>query len=100
LASDAGYTLAGEFRYVRIGAEQPADNVGIVALSARRDWEDPATIRLFARLVSAAPDPLTVALALLVDGAEVQRAAIELPPTPLQPSAPGESVGEAAATFA
>src|SRR5690606_11611360 len=55
----------GRFRYVHIGPATPADssatgdapagadNLGIVAFSARRDYEDPARLLVFARLLNA-----------------------------------------------
>lgn len=76
-----GYNLAADFRFVYVGPEtsERPDNLGIVALSARRDWEDPSTIRIFARVVNAGPEPVATSVALLVDDREVQRSAIEVP---------------------
>lgn len=93
-----GYTLSGEFRYLQIAEPNQEtgstpDNLGIVALSARRDWEDPATARIFTRIINAGGSTVTAPVALLVDGREVQRRALEVSATE------GDDVGEAAATF-
>lgn len=74
LISDGAYAAAStkgvgraRLEYIRIGppAAAPAaiDNVGIVALAARRDYEDPATVRLFVRVQSVVARPLDVPLA-------------------------------------
>jgi hypothetical protein len=93
-ATRQSYSLPGDFRYVRIGDSEPPDNLGIVALSARRDWDDPSAVRIFARLVNAGPEAVAAGLALLVDGEEVQRTAAEIP----GPEENGRA-GESAATF-
>lgn len=91
-----GFSLrSGAFRYVQVGPDDPAAvrNVGIAAFSARRDYEDPAVVLVFARLVNAGPDPANVVATLTVDGGE---------PTPKRaeiPAATEESPGEATVTF-
>jgi von Willebrand factor type A domain/Aerotolerance regulator N-terminal len=106
-----GYTLTGaQFRYQRIGAppttgasvDAGRDNVGIVALSARRDWDDPALVRLFVRVRSARAAPLAVPLVLSVDGTEVDRKAIEVPGAAAlePPPSSGTQPAETTATFA
>ncbi len=108
-----GLALAGaEFRYEWLGpppadpassndSEMPdLDNLGIVALAARRDHDNPAIVRLFARLQNAGPRPVTTPLVLRLDGREVERRALDLPGA-RAPGAPGSSVapGTVATTF-
>lgn len=55
-----------EFVQVGPGPNVPGsalDNAGIVALAARRDYEDPATVRLFVRVQSVTPHALDLPLA-------------------------------------
>jgi hypothetical protein len=102
LAGSAGYSLAGEFRYVRVGPPEPPDNLGIVALSARRDWEDPGSIRIFVRVVNAGSSEVVAPLALFVDDLEVQRTAVVVPsgrPAAAENGAEDPLLGEAAVTF-
>ncbi len=63
------------------------DNVGIVTLTARRTFDDPGVVRLFARLVSAGDRQRTVPLILRADGVEIERRAVAVPPT--TPDSPG-----------
>jgi len=71
-SSPAGYLLrAGRFRFVQALAsapDAPVRNVGVVSLSARRDYDDPARVLVFARLVNAGPEPVETSLTLLIDG--------------------------------
>lgn len=99
-ATREGYTLPGaEFRYERIGplgggagggatgaagggaAERPVgrDNLGIVALAARREWEDPASVRVFARIQNAAAAPTAANISLMFNGRVVQTRPLVLP---------------------
>ncbi|MCA9311780.1 MAG: hypothetical protein KDA21_11280, partial [Phycisphaerales bacterium] len=66
---------SAELTYLRVGPDPdtPRDNLGIVAFSARRDYEDPALVRVFARIVGAAPEPVDFVLAATIDGAPVGR---------------------------
>lgn len=71
----------------------PHKNVGIVVLAARRDPDDPGTVRLFARLVNAddkeAPLPVTLSL----DGQVLERRAITAP------AKSSAALGEASLSF-
>jgi hypothetical protein len=103
--ADEGLTLAGaEFRYERIGPvkETPAgeegatqaaghDNLGIVAIAARREWEDPAAIRVFARLLNASDRAVTAPVVLSMDGREAESTIVTVPSKP--------DGGTSAATF-
>ena len=80
LVSDGGHaenlTASGvDLRYERTG-DRVRPNAGIVALSARRDYRDPATVRVFARIAST--EPRSLVATLLLNGTEQQRRAIEL----------------------
>lgn len=55
------------------------DNLGIVALSARRDYDDPGLVRIFARVLSALEEESAETLILALDGIEVERRAVLVP---------------------
>lgn len=86
-ATDRSLSVAGaQARYVRVGGADnapervvSAENVGIVAMAARRDYVDPATVRVFGRFVNSAERDVTVAATLRLDDELVDGAAIDLP---------------------
>lgn len=84
------------FEFVRVGPEPdaPRDNIGIVALSARRDYEDPSVVRVFARLVSTLPDKTPATVNLTLDGETV-----EIRPLTVPPVQPDGRLGEAPLSF-
>lgn len=53
-------------------------NAGIVTLAARRDIDDPALIRLLVAVVAEAPLPLTLPLAISIDGVRESTRPLEL----------------------
>ncbi len=60
-------TLGGvDLRYIRVG--QGADNLGIAALAARRDYEQPENVKVMARLVNAGDAAIDAALTLQYNG--------------------------------
>ncbi|MBL9031308.1 MAG: VWA domain-containing protein [Phycisphaerae bacterium] len=59
-------------------AERPAENVGIVALAARRDPGDPGTVRVLVRVASTSATLATVRVTL--DGKPVDSRVVELLP--------------------
>lgn len=61
-----------------VSPSNAANNVGIVAISARRDHEDPTLCRIFVRLISTDPSPRAAALQLRVDGRVEQIATVQL----------------------
>jgi hypothetical protein len=61
-----------ELKFVKIGSDN-ADNVGIVALNARRNYERPTEVQVFARLANYGPRPVSAVLQLSVDGQVVPR---------------------------
>jgi hypothetical protein len=67
----ASYTVAAsEVRFVRVGPapDETRSNIGVSALSVRRDDAEPAKVRIFARLVNASGEPVSIAPVLEVDG--------------------------------
>lgn len=93
--AQAASSLGGaSIEFVRAGPLEAAskENVGIVALAARRDYEDPALVRLFVRVQSVAPYPVDLALTCALDGQP-------LTSTPLQIPAAGDAPSDAAHTF-
>jgi hypothetical protein len=108
LYSDGGFSASDRpvgkglvLRYERVGPDAAHHaNAGIVAFSARRDYDDPGTLRVFARVRSAAAEPRSVTLRLTLNGRVVEDRTLPLPaPTPT-PGGGGEEPGEATATFA
>ncbi len=74
----AGVTAAlgaAEFTWLRVGAppESPRDNLGIVAFNARRDYEDPALVRVFARITGTQVEAVDVPVTLSLDGVVTAR---------------------------
>jgi hypothetical protein len=55
----------------RVGDEQTG-NIAIVALDAKRNYERPTAVQVFARLANFGPEPVGSTLALTVDGEPVQ----------------------------
>ncbi len=104
VCSDGGFeageplaVAATEVRFLRAGPapgeepNPPLDNVGIVALAARRDFRDPAVVRVFARLVG--PPGVALPVVLLIDEREHDRVPIVLADDD------GSGVGRASLTF-
>ena len=91
--SDGGFGAAAgrvsgglDVRFVRSGTAPDADggsaglrNLGIVALNARRDYEDPATVRLFARVQNASGTAAGATLRMTVDGADADLVSLNVP---------------------
>jgi len=71
-----------EFVFVRVGPAPGAarDNLGIAQISARRDYEDPALVRLFARVVNAGPTGREAALTLRAGANAVRAETVFVPP--------------------
>lgn len=66
----------GEVRYERIGpgtegsaedAPERTDNIGIVAMSARRNYEQPTQVQIFARLANYGSSPVKADVQLAID---------------------------------
>lgn len=58
-------SFRGKVTYEKIGSDKTG-NVGIVALSARRNYERPNEVTVFARLANFGPEPVTADLELSV----------------------------------
>lgn len=73
---------AGTFRFVRAGPspDEPADNLGVVSFSARRDDEDLARVDLFVRLMSTLEKRQSVVLRFMRDDEIVGLREVEVPP--------------------
>lgn len=114
IISDGGFargqtpSIAGaEVRLERVGPKPGAvGNVGIAALAARRDYEDPAVVRVFARLVNASDSERGVNLRLTIreagstGQAEVeQRRALVIPAAVFEEERGELRVGSRAETF-
>ncbi len=61
-----------ELKYVKIGSDE-AENVAIVALNAKRNYERPTEVQVFARLANFGTKPVSAVVQLSVDGAVVPR---------------------------
>lgn len=88
-------------RFVRCGAQPPdapgaqrPDNLGIVAINARRDAETPATVRVFVRLVNSGPQEVAAALRATINDERVGTLALTVPAAGRDANAvPGEAAG-------
>jgi len=69
-ASDSSnLRLQGDLKYQKIGTDT-ADNIAIVALEARRDYDDPVSVQVFARLANFGTKPVIASVKMVVDGNE------------------------------
>ncbi|MBL0870444.1 MAG: VWA domain-containing protein [Phycisphaerales bacterium] len=78
----AGAMAGLSLKLVRCGtpsAETSANNLGIVSLNARRDYEDPAVVRVFARIVNASAEAKSTQVSISVDGRVAERRAVTIP---------------------
>jgi len=66
-------SIRSEVKYEKIGSDR-SSNIGIVALSARRNYERPTEVQIFTRLVNGGPTPVDADVQLTVDG-KVQKVA-------------------------
>lgn len=55
------------------------DNLGIVAMAARRDYDDPSLTRVLVGVVNASETPRDIAVGLSLDGRVVERRALRVP---------------------
>ena len=63
-------SVQGNVVFERIGSDE-AGNVGIVALSAKRNYENPVQVQVFARLANFGPQPVETFVHLTLDGEKV-----------------------------
>jgi len=103
-AGDSPALSRGSVTFVPIGRAHPA-NIGIVAMSARRDYDDPGAVRVFARLLSASADDSDVRVSLSLDGNVIERRSLRMAQhlgATSNPDAPQDFAGrapEAVVTF-
>lgn len=90
-ADELGGLGRADFRFIRVGPapDEPLDNLGVVALSARRDMDDPAKVRLFARVQNTSRSPVTTTITLRLDDTPLRTREITIPPR--SDDAPGEN---------
>jgi len=62
--------VQGKVVFERIGSEE-AGNVGVVALSAKRNYENPVQVQVFARFANFGPQPVETFVNLTLDGKPV-----------------------------
>jgi len=69
-------------RLVRVGPDpdKPAENIGVVAITAQRDEADPATVRVVARFISTFASPRDVSVRVLLDEEPLGSSTLRLPP--------------------
>ncbi|MHC5023685.1 MAG: vWA domain-containing protein [Planctomycetota bacterium] len=96
-ADAGGFRLrAGRFRFLRVGADATSEpeNLGIASFSARRDYDDPARVLVFARLINASASDVETTVRMEAEGAapHVRRLTI--------PAATPDGAGEAPLTHA
>lgn len=70
---------ARDVRVELVAPPYPGENVGITAIAARRDYEDPATVRVFVRLLSNSPRDAAVPLVAAMNGEVISRRAVRIP---------------------
>ena len=64
-ADAADVSLRGELRYEAVG-DPRSKNVGIVSMSAKRNYETPTQVQVYARLANAGPEPVDADVVLSV----------------------------------
>ncbi|HET6248050.1 MAG TPA: VWA domain-containing protein [Tepidisphaeraceae bacterium] len=60
-------TIHGQLFFEKIGSDN-AKNIAIVSLNAKRNYERPAQVQVFARLANFGPEPVDAPVQLSVDG--------------------------------
>jgi VWA domain-containing protein/aerotolerance regulator-like protein len=99
LGASQSMSLAGaELRYIPIGggpggmagAAAP-DNLGIVSFSARRDFDKPEIVQVFARVANFSNKPVSANLTLTLDGQVSRVQPIKLQPAPPRIDSPTPS---------
>ncbi|HRP63001.1 MAG TPA: VWA domain-containing protein [Phycisphaerales bacterium] len=87
-----GYRLRfGRFRMIYVGPQTdvPVNNLGIVSLSARRDYDDPARVQVFTRLLNAGESAISTVLTLRLNDRVEEIRQVLVPPATA--NAPGET---------
>ncbi len=79
-----GFTVrAAEVQYIRIGEDDPTPlgNIGIVALNARRRFDDPSRIDLFVQVANTSAIEVETVITLRIDAAVAAVRSITIPPS-------------------
>ncbi len=71
--------LQADLKYQKIGTDT-AGNIAIVALDARRDYDSPVSVQVFARLANYGDSPVSTEVRLIVDGQDRSIAGVTLVP--------------------
>jgi Aerotolerance regulator N-terminal/von Willebrand factor type A domain len=71
--------LHGDLKYEKIGGDNTA-NVAIVALDAKRNYDEPTQVQVFVRLANFGSEPKSGDVELTVDGQRRSEASVSLPP--------------------
>lgn len=78
--SDASeLSIRGNLKYDKIGSDD-ASNVAVVAMNAKRKYEQPTQVQIFARLANFGKEPVNADVQLTVDGKVRAVAGTSLPP--------------------
>jgi len=75
----ADLRLEGDLKYQKIGSDN-ARNIGIVAMDARRDYDQPTQVQVFARLADFGSEKVNADVRLIVDGQDRSIAGVSLAP--------------------
>jgi uncharacterized protein YegL len=75
----ANLRLEGDLKYEKIGTDDPK-NIAIVAMDARRDYDQPVQVQVFARLANYGTEPVHADVRLIVDGKDRSIADVSLAP--------------------
>ncbi|HYO07557.1 MAG TPA: VWA domain-containing protein [Tepidisphaeraceae bacterium] len=67
VADAAELSVRGNLKYDKIGSDK-AGNIAIVAMNAKRNYERPTEVQIFARLANFGPEPVNADVQLSVDG--------------------------------
>ncbi|MFI4860352.1 MAG: VWA domain-containing protein, partial [Phycisphaerales bacterium JB063] len=78
------------------GGAESSDNLALVALSARRDFENPQQVQVFARLANYSDQPITTNVTINIDGRDLKVERVTVPGLTAPP--PPAQMGDAVAT--
>jgi hypothetical protein len=102
-STDEPLSLANaELKYHRVGAAvDSGDNLAIVGLSARRDFDRPQLVQSFARLANYSDQPITTNVRFMADDRVLSTQRVTVPAVSQTPTAPGQlpPPGETVLTF-
>jgi len=92
-----GLTLAGaDLRYLKIGNDsQPPENVALVSMAARRDFERPERVQVFARLANFGPNAVDTSVSLRVEGQVQKVSNVTVPPLQAVLASEGDPAADA-----